>query len=50
MERAARNAAWTENGGELIRLADFIEAYKGSKASLKEDDLEYYNHLFKKFQ
>ena len=37
MERAARNAAWTENGGELIRLADFIEANKGSKASLKED-------------
>lgn len=50
VEGAARNAAWKNFESELIQMQDFIEAYKNSKPSLKNEDLAYYEGLYKKFK
>lgn len=50
VESAARNAAWNNFETEKITFKDFIEAYKSSKASLKPEDIEYYDNLYKKFK
>lgn len=49
VESAARNAAWKETQNEKITINDFHEAFKQCKPSLKEDDLIYYENIYKKF-
>lgn len=50
VENASKEAAWGIQNSDFIEMVHFELAYKHSKASLKQEDLDYYSYINNKFK